>query len=93
MIQSAKNAKTAKPNKTEDKINHFSIFPSRKQTICTVTQHTGGGGGGEGGGKAGSIHCIVDGGGGSRTLQGIYNILLTLQFRIKFQNFPYILAL
>ena len=47
-IQSAKNAKsakTAKPNKTEDKINHVSIFPFRKQTICTVTQHTGGGGG------------------------------------------------
>ena len=67
MIQSAKNAKTAKPNKTEDKINHFSIFPSRKQTICTVTQHTGGGGR-----AAGCIPCIMDEGGGSRTLQGIY---------------------
>ena len=48
VIQSAKNAKTAKNNKTEDKINHVSIFPFRKQTICIVTQHTGGGGGGRG---------------------------------------------
>ena len=56
VIQSAKNAKTAKNNKTEDKINHVSIFPFRKQTICIVTQHTGGGGGGAG---AGCLHCKV----------------------------------
>ena len=52
MIQSAKNtksSKTAKPDKTEEKINHVSIFPFRKQT-CTVTQHTGDG---EGWGRVG----------------------------------------
>ena len=51
VIQSAKNtksSKTAKPDKTEEKINHVSIFPFRKQT-CTVTQHTGDG---EGWGRA-----------------------------------------